>query len=163
MYFRSFPTIFYNFDVNGERQLRAVTDITANVRVRKAVLEQVTLYDEYDIQEGETPEIISAKVYGSPHYHWVIMMINERYDALRDFPMSQYTLDRYIDEEYPNSRYQIHHYEDATGNTVNSDYPNAIGITNEAYEYRLNESKRRIKIIAPEYLARLTSQLNALV
>lgn len=163
MYFRSFPTIFYNFDVNGERQLRAVTDITANVRVRKAILDQVTLYDEYDIQEGETPEIISSKIYGSPFYHWVIMLINERYDAQRDFPMSQFVLDTYIDDKYPGARYQIHHYEDANGQTVNSDHPNAIGLTNEAVEYRLNESKRRIKVISPEYLARLTNQLNALI
>lgn len=163
MYFKTFPTIFYNFDINGQRQLRSVTDITANIRVRKEILEQVTLYDEYDIQEGETPEIISAKIYGSPHYHWVIMIVNERYDALRDFPMSQAALDRYIDMQYPDSRYQIHHYEDERGGTVNSNYPNAVGITNEAYEYRANEAKRRIKILSPDHLARITGQLNALL
>jgi len=31
----------------------------------------------YDIQAGDTPEIISEKAYGNPHYYWAILMFND--------------------------------------------------------------------------------------
>ena len=77
MYFDRFKDIYYEFNINGKKVLKTVKDITTNVRFRKELLSQVTLYDEYDIQEGETPDIIAAKYYGSSQYHWVVMLANE--------------------------------------------------------------------------------------
>jgi hypothetical protein len=87
MYFREFPKFLYDFKY-GDRETRTsiVTDITRNVRFRKELLENVSLYDEYDIVDGETPEIIAEKIYGNPEYHWIIMIANGRYDYLTDFP-----------------------------------------------------------------------------
>ena len=76
MYFDRFQKFLYDFKVNGKTQYTLVRDITTNVRVRKQILENITLYDEYDIRDGETPEIIAEKVYGSSQYHWVIMLAN---------------------------------------------------------------------------------------
>lgn len=161
MYFENFPRIYYEFDINGVRQLKIVKDITLNVRVRKAILENVTLYDEYDIKDGETPEIISAKVYGSPLYHWVIMLCNERYDYLNDFPLSQRALEEYVADTYENP-YGTHHYEKdgfIVESTVNGAYP----VSNYEYEDRLNESKRRIKLISPTLLSAILTQYKDLI
>jgi hypothetical protein len=49
--------------------------------------------------------------------------------------------------------YAIHHYENAQGFVVNSDYIGAVSITNYRYEDLLNESKRRIKIIPMSTIA----------
>lgn len=113
MYFRSFPKIFYDFNVGAEEnRLQILTDVTKNVRVRKQILENITLYDEYDMMEGETPEIVAEKFYGNPELHWIIMLINQRYDYLEDFPMSSLELEEYIDEKYgEGNRFNIHHYE----------------------------------------------------
>ena len=100
MYFKKFPNIFYEFDVDGQPALKLVSDITANVRLRKTVLENITLYDEYDIQDGDTPEIIAATYYGSPEYHWIIMLANQRYDYIQDFPLGYYALEQYIIGKY---------------------------------------------------------------
>ena len=93
MYFSNFPKIYYDFPQDDSSTvLQVLTDITANVRVRKQVLENITIYDEYDIQDGETPEIIAEKAYGNAELHWLIMLVNQRYDYLKDFPMTSYEL-----------------------------------------------------------------------
>lgn len=95
-----------------ETTLQILTDITSNVRVRKAVLENITLYDEYDIKEGETPEIIAERVYGNPELHWIIMLVNQRYDYLKDFPMSSLELQQHMEQTYGAGNLdQVHHYE----------------------------------------------------
>ena len=62
MYFDNFPTFLYPFKVNNKTEFKLVTDISQNVRVRKEILANITLYDEYDIREGETPEIIAPLI-----------------------------------------------------------------------------------------------------
>ena len=89
MYFKEFPQFLYDFKYNPrETRTSIVTDITRNVRFRKEVLENIEVYDEYDIVDGETPEIIAEKIYGNPEYHWIIMLANGYYDYLTDFPKS---------------------------------------------------------------------------
>ena len=65
MYFSQFPTIYYEFDIGGTTEIRPILDITHNVRFRREVLNNVTLYNTYDIKDGETPEILADRVYGS--------------------------------------------------------------------------------------------------
>lgn len=113
MYFEKFPKIYYDFPQDAtSTNLQILTDITTNVRFRKAVLENITLYDEYDIQEGETPEIIAEKVYGNAELHWVIMLVNQRYNYLEDFPMTSAELYNHCVETYGQDNLEvIHHYE----------------------------------------------------
>lgn len=148
MYFKRFPTIYYPVNVNGERQFTALKDITINVRFIKEFLSNITLYDLYDIGEGETPEIISEKFYGTPFYHWLIMLVNEKYDYLSDFPLTQAQLQAHTIEKYGIDNVDgIHHYENDNGFIVNSDAEFAVAVTNTQYEDNINESKRTIKII----------------
>lgn len=89
MYFKDFPEFLYDFKYGNtaDTKMSVVTDITRNIRFRKEVLENYSLYDEYDIKDGETPEIIAEKVYGNAQYHWIIMLTNQRYDYISDFPL----------------------------------------------------------------------------
>jgi hypothetical protein len=151
MYFDNFPTFLYPFKVNNKTEFKLVTDISQNVRVRKEILANITLYDEYDIREGETPEIIAEKVYGSPLYHWVIMLCNERYNYVDDYPLTQYELEKHITAKYGSgNEYDTHHYINASGNIVDS--TQGTSVSNYDYETSLNESKRRIKLISPTLL-----------
>lgn len=102
MYFKNFPKIYYDFDIKGDgnRQLFIVTDITKNIRFKKEILSNITLYDYYDVRDGETPEIIAEKFYGNAQYHWIVMLANDRYDYINDFPMSTHTLEEHIKQKY---------------------------------------------------------------
>ena len=163
MYFSRFPLIEYEFEINGKVERRVVRDITTNIRVRKEVLENVTIYDEYDIRDGETPEIIAAKVYGSSMYHWVVMLCNQRYDYDADFPLTDRQLDQYLADKYGSDLYDVHHYVDTRGYVVMSDVIGSVPVTNYDYEVNINESKRRIKLIAPSLLANIIAQFKALI
>lgn len=110
MYFSNFPNIVYDFNINGKTDYKVITDITRNVRLRKAVLENIALFDFYDVGDGETPEIISEKVYGTSIYHWVIMLVNQRYDYINDFPLTSRELESHIDSTYGDAREHAHHY-----------------------------------------------------
>lgn len=157
MYFKKFPIIAYPYRIKGKEVFKPMTDITANVRFRKTVLENISLYDEYDIKEGETPEIIAARIYGNPQYHWIIMIFNERYNYVEDFPKTARSLQQYIAEKYDNPN-SVHHYENDEGLVVNSTHIGAIPVTNAQYEERVNESKRRIKLISPRLLSQILSE-----
>jgi hypothetical protein len=164
MYFKEFPTFLYDFDINNKTEYRNVKDITQNVRLRKEILSNVTVYDEYDIMDGETPEIISEKIYGTPLYHWVIMICNERYNYVDDFPLNQYQLDKHVTNKYGvGNEYDIHHYIDHDGNIVDSTNPEATSVSNYDHEIQLNESKRRIKLISPTLLNNILKNFKDLI
>lgn len=153
MYFNEFPNIYYSFKINGKDKFVLIKDITQNVRIRKEILANITLYDEYDIREGETPEIIAEKVYGSPLYHWVVMLCNERYDYINDFPLPTYELEQHVIQKYgAGNEYDVHHYIDSNGNIVDSTNPQATPVSNYQFEDNENEKKRRIKLISRDLL-----------
>lgn len=87
-----------------------VKDITRNVRVKKEVLSNISLYDEYDIVDGETPEIIAEKFYGTPEYHWVVMIANEKYNHISDFPLQETYLQKHIKTYYNPEMYSDNWY-----------------------------------------------------
>jgi len=92
-------------------------------------------------------------VYGNAQYHWVIMLANERYDYLADWPMTQVALDQYVIDKYGDQADAVHHYIDYDGFIVSSDIPGAASISNRQYEDKLNESKRTIKIISRDLIS----------
>jgi hypothetical protein len=70
MLFKDYPNITYvlkNKDIN-------LVDIFRNVAFKN--VEESNAYDDYYIQDGETPEIISARLYGNTTYSWLILLIN---------------------------------------------------------------------------------------
>lgn len=147
MYFTDFPKFLYEFNIKNKLTAIIVKDITRNIRFRRDVLSNVTVYDEYDILDGETPEHISEKVYGNPQYHWIIMLTNDRYDYVKDFPLTFDVLEKYIIDKYNGDIYATHHYVNSIGSIVDSSAFGATSVTNYDYEESVNESKRRIKIV----------------
>jgi hypothetical protein len=118
MYFKEFPSLSYIFPGKSiidleSRFHRVLTDITKNVRVRKDVLENILLYDEYTIKDGETLESIAYKYYGNAEYHWIIMLVNQIYNYVTDLPMTTEDFNRYIMNTYgEDKQYSIRHYEE---------------------------------------------------
>jgi hypothetical protein len=163
MYFDQFPKFLYDFKYGNTTKTAVTTDITRNIRFRKELLENIALYDEYDIVDGETPEIVAEKIYGDPEYHWIIMLSNQKHDYISDFPLSEQALEKHIVSVYGAQRYATRHYVNAAGFVVNSTATGAVSVSNDAYERSLNEAKRRIKIISPELLSVILKQYEELM
>ena len=80
-YFSNFPVIPYDSEGNGN--LKDVTNLLRRVVVRTKIEENTSVFDTYDVKEGETPEMIAHKLYGDINLHWVVLLFNkvkDRYD-----------------------------------------------------------------------------------
>ena len=161
MYFQKFPAMYYDFTgPDGEVVSKIVTDITLNVRARKALVQAAVLYDTYDIKDGETPEVVASKFYGVSLYHWIIMLLNERYNVVTDWPMPSSAIEPYAVKKYgANHLYDIHHWVNPKGFEVSSTTLYATPVTNLDHEININDKKRRIKIVSPDVLQQLLKQL----
>lgn len=155
------------YPINGD--YRVVRDITLNIRFKKEFIENINVYAEYDIEENETPEIIAEKLYGNPNLYWLLMLFNQRYDYIRDFPLDSNTLSEFIEKKYGNGNaYEQHilngkkHYETPEGIVVDGTHPRAETISNHEYEFAINEKKRRIKIIDPSLISQIERELETL-
>jgi hypothetical protein len=160
MYFEQISDMYYDFiKADGEIDYVKLKDITANVRFKSQVLESISLYEYYDMNDQDTPEIISEHFYGSPNYHWIIMIANQKYDYIDDFPIPVDRLESRITEKYGvGNEYNTHHYEYNGWIVDNVSYPTASAVSNYDYEFLQNESKRRIKIISPGLIEQVLSE-----
>ena len=116
MYFKSFPYTYYSLD--NASTVQVVTNITNRVALLDEVKNNLGLYDEYDIKDGETPELVADKFYNNPELHWLVLHYNEIIDPRFDWPLDTNKLSRYVAGKYANPN-GIHHYEDANGNYTN--------------------------------------------
>lgn len=98
-YFNYFPTTFYN-NSNTSLSLDTVTNIIARFSFENELKENSAVFYPYDIQDGDTPEIIANKYYGSPEKHWVVLMFNDIIDPQYDWPLDQRTFITYVNDKY---------------------------------------------------------------
>lgn len=159
MFFEKFP-LMYMPQEDGSNIL--VTDFIRAMKIDPQLKMNELLFDIYMAKDGETPEIISHKFYKSTQYHWVIMLLNEKFDPWRDFPQSDANLIKMASEKYPNIN-AIHHYEDGNGNWVDEFTVLKSAITCIDYERQLNEQKREVKVLRSELLAQFVTQYRQLI
>jgi len=196
-YFNNFPKTFYLKD--NSNNLDLVTNITSRFSFEKEFRENTAVFYKYEIQDSDTPEIIASKVYGSPERHWIILMMNEKLDPQFDWPLSNRTLDRYVEKKYvsnaapgqtgllwaKNNNHSYYKIERRTtlptntsietkvqisaseyanltststnttlndGNVIQVDIAKNV-LTYYQYEVELNENKRTINILKPEFIS----------
>lgn len=175
MYFRQLDKGFY--DLRGDGNEKLVTDLMTRVKVREKVLDVVSLYEKYDVPSGERPEDTAFKHFGSSHYHWVVLLTNNITDAYYDWPMSEQTFETFIRDKYSNPD-GIHHYEKTqssgktTGNgpddyshkiEVNSTDSDGQSVSNREYEQRIQDQRRKIRLLNPGFLPVLLEEFDKLI
>ena len=141
MFFNMFPQMVYTLD--DYQSGRLVTDIARRITLSNELKNNTSFFDLYDIKDGETPEMISSDIYGSPMYHWIVLMANDIIDPRFDWPLSQPNLVEYCKTKYGSANiYATHHYINSDGYEVNSDAVGATSVSNFTYEDTQNEGKR---------------------
>jgi hypothetical protein len=90
-----------------------MTNLMARVSVMPEILKNPLVYYQYDIQEGDTPEIIAHKYYGDSYRFWIVLFVNEIIDPQWDWPMNSTIFNSFIANKYQefNPHSQVHHYE----------------------------------------------------
>ena len=175
-YFSEFPKIDYNITgVNGN--VKEITDIWRRVKVRSKIADNVSLYDQYDVPEGDSPETIAYKIYGSADYFWVICLLNNVVNRYHDWPLDEFNFQQFVKDKYDNPE-AIHHYEKTqlsgrqTGEgpadyshkiEVNADEAGAEAVSNIQYERRLQDNKRQIRVLQPAFLNTFIDEFRELI
>ena len=164
-YFKMFPLIPY--DAKGDGKPTLMTDIFRRVKLTSNLTNQVVDFDYYNVQDGETPEMIAYKYYGDVNLHWTILVVNDVVDYYEDWPMSVQKFEQFVKEKYENPQ-AIHHYEisQVSGDTEikidvgmnTTEYPSATAISNYQYEDRLQTEKRQIRLITPAYIQQFATE-----
>ena len=101
-YFSTLPKILTT-DYNGSGL--TVTNIIARAELRESLLKNPLLFYSYDIQEGDTPEIVAEKYYGDPYRYWIVLFSGQLLDPQWNWPMSSRVLNKYIVNKYSGAEY----------------------------------------------------------
>jgi hypothetical protein len=109
-YFDTLPKIVYT---NSAGQSLAMTNLLARASVIPQILKDPLVYYSYDIQEGDTPEIIAHKYYGDSYRYWIVLFANELLDPQWDWPMTYNMFEQYLADKYPSTNIyaEVEYYE----------------------------------------------------
>lgn len=98
-YFKFFPKIEY--DINRTGTTQDIVDIYRQVRPIGDRLDEQYSYTTYDVQDGERPDIVSQRLYGTTKYYWTFFVVNDfLHDGYKLWPMSTRMLEDYIEKEF---------------------------------------------------------------
>ena len=213
-YFNFFPKTLYLAD-SKSTGMDTVTNLTARFGFESSLKENSAAFYQYDIREGDTPEIIASKYYDHPERHWIVLLFNDIFDPQFDWPMTSRVLNDYIDTKYSANTYadtantsvrgitwamnvnHVHSYYKIVTTTnadgeqfiqklqVDGDTYTTIGassttytladgnviqedVTKETlsyydYENELNESKRTIRLLKPEFIPAVEKEFKKVI
>jgi hypothetical protein len=98
-FFRYFPKIQY--DLDGNNYYREVVNLFRASKIVSGIDDDISFYRTYTIQDGERPDHISTKLYGTHEYYWTFFVINEKLkNAFNDWPGTVKEVEDYVKETY---------------------------------------------------------------
>ena len=178
-YFRELPDLYYQSPLASRissREYVRVKNLFRRVKLRDDLQNVFTLFNKYEIDEGERPDTVAEELYGSADLDWVVMLTAGIINVRDQWPLSNFELYRYAENKYGENLNTVSFWEttevkDSKGRLIlpkgkvvnenftipNPDSPSqnlnpTTGISNYEYEVRKNEEKRLIYILKPEYL-----------
>ena len=168
-----------------------VKNLFKRAKLRTDVDQSVTSFDYYLVQDNERPDIIAQKVYDNADLDWVILVTNNITNIRDQWPLSNNDLYNYCLEKYGSDAniMATHHFEtkeikDRFGRLIlkkelivdenfeftyaKDDYSTvtvkpAQSVSNYSYEQRLNEDKRKIRVLKIEFLSAFISDFRNLM
>ena len=163
-----------------------VKNLFRRSKLRTDVDQAITAFDYYYIEDQQRPDVLAQELYGDSELDWVILTTNNITNIRNQWPLNHNDLHAYMLEKYGSEQniLGIHHYETKkivdefnrtvidAGLQVDADftfqyknYSNSIvtvnpviAITNYEYETKLNEEKRRIRVLKPAYIGSFISE-----
>ena len=170
MYFQNFPLIPYDSVGNGDYKL--VTNLLKRVALRTKVKTNTSLFDTYNVKEGQTPEMIADKLYGDPNLHWIVMYVNNITDRYHQWPLTTPQFLAFLNDKYSNPD-GLHHYEitQTSGDTTvtidigtdNTEHSGATTITNREFEEKRQDTLRAIRLLDPAYVDQFVEEFENLI
>jgi len=188
-YFRELPDLEYQSpltDKISSTDYVRVKNIFRRVKLRDDLSKNLVLFNKYQIEEGERPDIVAEKLYGKADLDWIVLICAGITNVRNQWPLSSRDIYRFSEEKYGDELNATRIYETAevkdgngrlilpAGKVVDGNFtiPNpedisqtlnpVVGISNYEYETRLNDEKRSIDILKKVYLQTFLNDIRKL-
>ena len=163
-----------------------VKNLFKRSKLRTDVDQAITAFNYFNIKEGMRPDMVAQELYDNPELDWVVLTSNNITNIRNQWPLSHNDLQEYMLEKYGSDANiaKVHHFETReildefnrvvmpaglqVDETFTFKYKNSTNsilnvnpvsaITNYQYEVKLNDQKRRIRILKSEYLSAFISE-----
>jgi hypothetical protein len=194
MFFSKLPNIEYDlkpikFPISTKEYV-LVNNFFRRFKLTDTAFKSAVYFNKYTILDGERPDIISEKFYGTTKYDWIVILTNNIINPLFEFPIAERSLYDFVAKNYSNPD-GLHHYETIevtnslgeivlkSGYVVDSEYVSlvhkfydrgsgtvftkngsqiVVSISNYEYEKKLNDDRREIYILRPQFIDRFVSE-----
>ena len=167
-------------DKRSSQDYTEVKNLFRRTKLRDDLQNVFTLFDKYEIPDEFRPENVAEEFYGNDELDWVILTTAGIVNVRNEWPLNNRDIFDYSFEKYGNDLNATRFFETKEiknsngsiilekGKVVDSDFvfkyydTNGIvevkgtsvrtGVSNYEYETRLNDEKRSIFVLKPEFL-----------
>lgn len=129
LYFNTLPKIL-TLDESGNPIL--LTNILTRAKLIEELQNNPMLFYKYDIQDGDTPEIVASKYYGDPNRFWLVTYSNQILDPVWDWPLPYQQFLEYIDSKYAVEAAEADQTPFEYTNTTNWAYQKIVSTTDNS-------------------------------
>ena len=180
-------------DKNSSLEFVETKNLFRRIKLRDDFKNIITLFDKFEIPEGLRPDTVAEGLYGSDELDWVVLITAGITNVRNQWPLSSkeiydYSFDKY-GTDLDNPRYWVtREIKDSKGklimakdNVVDPDFSITFydtglsinvtksgveartAVSNYEYETLLNDKKRNIFIIKPEFLQQFLNDFRDLM
>ena len=170
-----------------------VKNLFKRAKIRDDIFNDLSYFTKYKVVGDDRPDQVAYELYGDARYDWVVLLANNVMNVASEWPKDQVSFYNYMIRKYGDeSKFNdVHHYEtiDVTdsldriiirgGLQVPQDYvisyydsgldaqvtttDSTVSFTNYEYEVSLEDDKRNIFVLKPEYLAVIRNDLEEIM
>ena len=170
-----------------------VKNLFKRAKIRDEIFNDLSYFTKYKVVGDDRPDQVAYELYGDARYDWVVLLANNVMNVGSEWPKDQVSFYNYMIRKYGDeSKFNdVHHYEtidvvDSLGRIVirgglqvPQDYvisyydsgldaqvtttDSTVSFTNYEYEVSLEDDKRNIFVLKPEYLAVIRNDLEEIM
>lgn len=170
-----------------------VKNLFKRAKIRDEIFNDLSYFTKYKVVGDDRPDQVAYELYGDSRYDWVVLLANNTMNVASEWPKDQISFYNYMIRKYGDeSKFNdVHHYEtidvvDSLGRTVirgglqvPQDYvisyydsgldaqvtttDSTVPFTNYEYEISLEDDKRNIFVLKPEFLAVIRNDLEEIM
>jgi len=191
-YFSYLPDVFVrtsSYRTGSNDPYVRAKNLFRRIKIRDDLSDVILGFEKYIIQHNERPEQIADRVYGDVDYDWVVLLTNNIINIYDEWPMSEQEMYQHMVRKYGADHVEsVHHWvtqeiKSTRGDVVLRDgfevpedfqYQRPDGtvipreelirpVSNYDYETQLNDYKRGIHILKPQYIDAFVEEFEKLV
>ena len=170
-----------------------VKNLFKRAKIRDEIFNDLSYFTKYKVVGDDRPDQVAYELYGDSRYDWVVLLANNTMNVASEWPKDHISFYNYMIRKYGDeSKFNdVHHYEtvdvvDSLGRTVirgglqvPQDYvisyydsgldaqvtttDSTVPFTNYEYEISLEDDKRNIFVLKPEFLAVIRNDLEEIM